>query len=125
VGLSDARDRFGDPFAHVHYKANEFDEETYLFARKIFKQFAAASGAVEAQLDGAERYHSGFHHMGGCRMGTSQRDSVVDPFGQVHGTRGLFVAGGSTFVSSGAVNPTLTMVALAIRTSEYLADQAL
>jgi choline dehydrogenase-like flavoprotein len=53
------------------------------------------------------------------------RDSVVDQFGKIHGTSNLFVVGGSNFVSPSAVNPTLTMVALAIRTTEYIVDRLL
>ncbi|WP_431978151.1 GMC oxidoreductase [Rhodothermus marinus] len=49
---------------------------------------------------------------------------VVDSFGRVHGTQNLFVGGGAIFVGgSGAVQPTLTMVALALRTADYLLDQ--
>ena len=66
------------------------------------------------------------HHMGGCRMGTNPDASVVDSFGRVHGVTGLLVAGGAMFpVTSGAVNPTLTMTALAFRTSDYILDQSL
>jgi choline dehydrogenase-like flavoprotein len=53
-------------------------------------------------------------------MGTQAADSVVDQFGRIHGTANLFVVGGSNFVSPNAVNPTLTMVALAIRTADYI-----
>lgn len=58
--------------------------------------------------------------MGTCRMGHSPRDSVVDSFGAVHGSPTLFVVGGSSFVGPAPVNSTLTMVALAIRTAEYI-----
>jgi choline dehydrogenase-like flavoprotein len=52
------------------------------------------------------------------------RDSVVDPFGKIHESRNLFVVGGGNFAgTSGAVNPTLTIVALALRTAGYIADQ--
>jgi len=64
--------------------------------------------------------------MGGCRMGHDEHDSVVDAFGKVHGIPNLFVLGGSNFVgTSGAVNPTLTITALAMRTVDYLMDQLL
>ena len=59
-------------------------------------------------------------------MGRGAGDSVFNSFGKVHGTSNLFVVGGSNFVgTSGAANPTLTMVALAIRTAEYIMDQLL
>jgi choline dehydrogenase-like flavoprotein len=127
IRLSDQHDRFGDPFAHVHYESAEFDYETHRFAREVHDRFVTATGARETHLsDDANRFGSGAHHMGGCRMGHSVEDSVVDQFGKVHNSPNLFVVGGSNFVgTSGAVNPTLTMVALAFRTADYLLDQLL
>jgi hypothetical protein len=47
IGLSEDRDRFGDPYGHVHYSASEFDHENYLFALKLFDSFAEATGSDE------------------------------------------------------------------------------
>jgi len=59
--------------------------------------------------------------MGTCRMGTSASDSVVDTFGAVHDTPRLYTIGLGSFVGSGgAVNPTLTGVALALRCADHL-----
>lgn len=121
VTLSAARDRFGDPYAHVHYELSGFDEATYAYARGLFDRFARATGAVDARLDGIETVYSGGHHMGTCRMGRVPHDSAVDSFGAAHGCPNLFVAGSSVFVAPGALNPTLTIAALAIRTADHLA----
>jgi glucose dehydrogenase len=125
VALSDKRDRLGDPFAHIHYESSDFDYETYRFARQIFDKFVTATGADAAELNDVDQYNSGFHHMGTCRMSVDVRDGVVDRFGRVHRSPNLFVIGGSNFTSVGAVNPTLTMVALAIRAAGYVVDQIL
>jgi len=125
VTTSEQRDRYGDPYAHVHYETTAFDHATYRFARELFDRLAANTGADEAKFVGPHSFTSGHHHMGTCRMGQSVRDSVVNEFGQIHGTDNLFVLGGSNFVSPGAVNPTLTMVAVAIRAAEYMLDQLL
>ncbi len=125
VTLSEKRDRFGDPYAHVQYESADFDHETYRFARQVFDKFVAAAGADEAHLDNEDQYETNAHHMGGCRMGLDMRDSVVDRVGKIHGTPNLFVVGGSNFVSPSAVHPTLTIVALAIRTSDYIIDRVL
>jgi choline dehydrogenase-like flavoprotein len=125
VVLSEKRDRFGDQFAHINYDSVEFDHETYQFVREIFNKFVVATGADKAELMDNNKYISGWHHMGTCRMGYDIGDSVTDQFGRVHGCSNLFVVGGSNFPNSGTVNPTLTMVALAIRTAEYISDQIL
>jgi glucose dehydrogenase len=125
VARSTQRDRFGDPFLHVHYEATAFDHETYRFGRELFDRVMAATGADEGKFASTNAFTSGHHHMGTCRMGHGVRDSVVDQFGRIHGTPNLFVIGGSNFVSPGAVNPTLTMVALAIRSTDYIVDRLL
>jgi choline dehydrogenase-like flavoprotein len=61
--------------------------------------------------------------MGTNRMSDNPRDGVVNRFGQSHDVKNLFVSDGSQFVSSGGENPTLTIVALALRQCEYIADQ--
>jgi choline dehydrogenase-like flavoprotein len=123
VALSQDKDRFGDPFAKVHYSLNEFDHETYKFAQGILEQILSATNADDVNFSPVEGVHSTAHHHGTCRMGDSPDTSVVDSYGQVHGMSNLFVVGGSTFVGSASVNPTLTMVALGIRTSELIVDK--
>lgn len=126
VGLSEQRDRFGDPFAHIHYQSAAFDEATYSFAKHLCERFAIATDGEIVALDEIDKYSSGAHHMGSCRMGRSARDSVVDSFGKLHGCPNLYLVGSSVFAgSSGAVNPTLTLVALAIRTSEHILARVL
>lgn len=125
VALSDATDRFGDPFAHVQYTSADFDVATFAYAQSLSKRITDALDAdVSAPMEDPTNYDSGAHHMGTCRMGDGPGDSVVDAYGRVHGTDNLFVAGSSVFVGgSGSVQPTLTLTALAIRTADYLIDQ--
>jgi choline dehydrogenase-like flavoprotein len=63
----------------------------------------------------------GNHHMGTTRMAASPRSGVVDADCAVHGIPNLFVAGSSVFPTSGSANPTLTLVALALRLGDHLA----
>jgi len=60
------------------------------------------------------------HDMGGCRMGESPTDSVVDPELRVHDTPGLYVLGGAVCPTCPGINPTLTLWALALRATERL-----
>jgi choline dehydrogenase-like flavoprotein len=55
------------------------------------------------------------HHMGTTRMSRDPRHGVVDADSRVHGIENLYVAGSSVFPTSGSANPTLTIVALALR----------
>lgn len=66
---------------------------------------------------------SSSHNMGTNRMSEKARDGVVNKWGQTHDIKNLFISDGSQFTSSAAANPTLTIVALAIRQAEYIADQ--
>ena len=56
-------------------------------------------------------------------MSANARDGVVNKWGQTHDIKNLFVSDGSQFTTGGAENPTLTIVSLAIRQGEYIADQ--
>jgi len=62
------------------------------------------------------------HHIGTTRMAESPHKGVVDADCRVHGTTNLFVAGSSVFVTGGHANPTLTIVALAVRLADHLRD---
>ncbi len=63
------------------------------------------------------------HNLGTCRMSARPEDGVVDQWGQAHDVPGLFVSDGSVMTTGAAANPTLTIVALAIRQADRIADQ--
>ncbi|MFC7655785.1 GMC oxidoreductase [Pseudonocardia benzenivorans] len=63
------------------------------------------------------------HNLGTCRMSRRPGDGVVDRFGRAHDVPNLFVSDGSVFTTGAAANPTLTIVALAIRQAEYIATE--
>jgi choline dehydrogenase-like flavoprotein len=66
----------------------------------------------------------GGHHIGTARMGASPSTSVVDSDCRVHGVHNLFIAGSAVFPTSGQANPTLTIVALALRLADHLKRSA-
>lgn len=123
VTLSKERDRFGDPLAHVHYDIDDFDRGTYQRAKGAFATLKAGTRAIGGDLP--EDYGASLHYMGTCRMGTDPRASVVDAAGGLHGTKNVFLAGGSVFVTGSAVNPTLTMLALAFRSADAALERGL
>jgi choline dehydrogenase-like flavoprotein len=65
------------------------------------------------------------HHMGTTRMGLNPQRSVVDANCRVHGVSNLYIAGSSVFPTGGHANPTLTLVALALKLSHHLQTQVL
>jgi choline dehydrogenase-like flavoprotein len=65
----------------------------------------------------------GYHHMGTTRMGGDPAASVADPDGRVHGLGNLWVAGSSLFPTGGWANPTLTIVALALRSAQKISRE--
>ena len=62
----------------------------------------------------------GWHHMGTTRMHEDPKQGVVDANCKVHGIGNLFVAGSSCYTTGGAVNPTLTLIALSLRVSDHV-----
>jgi choline dehydrogenase-like flavoprotein len=63
------------------------------------------------------------HELGTCRMGDDPKTSVLNKWNQSHDIKNLFVVDASAFVSAGWQNPTMTILALAMRSAEYLAEQ--
>jgi choline dehydrogenase-like flavoprotein len=62
----------------------------------------------------------GLHLMGGCRMGTDSKHSVVNPEFEVHGYKNLYIGDASLFPNAPGINPSLTIFALAERLSDQL-----
>ncbi len=127
VTLGVRRDALDRPLAHVDWHLSELD---LLNMRSIMGRFDRALrstgiGWIEfACQDTADGWRSlaegGKHHMGTTRMHVSPRSGVVDADCRVHGVSNLYVAGSSVFPSGGYANPTLTIVALAIRLGDHL-----
>ena len=65
----------------------------------------------------------GWHHMGTTRMHEDPKQGVVDADCKVHGLGNLYVASASAYTTGGAANPTLTLIALTLRLSDYLKRQ--
>lgn len=64
------------------------------------------------------------HQMGSCRMGLDPASSVADPRGELHDTKGVWIGDASAFPTSSGTNPMITIMALAHRTAEAIADEA-
>jgi len=116
----DEKDQYGMPVPVVHYVDHEnsraMRESGLAKARQLYESL------------GSERVYFGppppaTHNMGTCRMAASIDDGVCDAWGRTFDVPNLFISDGSQFASSGTSNPTLTIVALAMRQADYLRQQ--
>jgi gluconate 2-dehydrogenase alpha chain len=96
------------------------------FMQKKLQEVGAAMGADKVWLAPLGQGSPGGHHMGGTRMGSNPKDSVVNKYGQTWDIPNLFVIGSSTFPSMGCgFNPTLTIQALAYLSADAITNKYL
>lgn len=118
-------DEYGMPELKVHFSYHEAEQAVIRQMAQGAKRIIAACGmSLMNQEDGQPvslRPPGELHHDSGtCRMGVDPSLSVTDLYGQVHGIARLYVADNSVLPYIGAGNPTLTTVALAVRTADHL-----
>jgi choline dehydrogenase-like flavoprotein len=114
------KDEYGLPLARRHVVWN--DNDMTLFHEMVgwSKEILLKSRAEILQLPEAPRTN---HELGGCRMGSDPKTSVLDAFCRAHDVPNLYVVDGSVFPSASEKNPTHTMMALAARTADHIADR--
>lgn len=122
-------DQWGIPVLKFHFK---WGAEELLMARHMQQTFQeivhtlggqAVESAGSAEDWGISQGGEGIHEVGGARMGNDPRSSVLNAHCQAWDCKNLFVTDGAPFVSLADKNPTLTIMALAWRTSEFIAEQ--
>ncbi len=116
----DVKDEHGLPVPDVYYDDHPNDI--------AMRDHAYAQGKALYEAVGAVRTfptppYPSTHNLGTNRMSETPQDGVVNKHGQTHDIKNLFVSDGSQFTTGGAENPTLTIVALAIRQADYIAEQ--
>lgn len=126
ITLGRERDALGVPRPRVRFRWNAIDQRSA--GRSIELLAAGLSRAGIGELRSERRdgvalvtQMSTHHPAGTARMSASPRDGVVDPQCRVHGIRNLYVASSAVFPTAGHANPTLTIVALAIRVADTVA----
>jgi choline dehydrogenase-like flavoprotein len=112
-------DSFGMPVPHLVNELCENDTEMVKAISMSLHSILEAAGA-EKILRNEYVPGGSSHYCGTCRMGTRPDNSVVDAWGRTHDVSNLFIADGSVFVTGGAVNPSLTISALAARTADEI-----
>jgi choline dehydrogenase-like flavoprotein len=116
----DVKDQWGLPVANVHYSDHPNDRAMRDHA---YRQGAAIYDAVGATRTFPTPPYPSTHNLGTNRMSENPRDGVVNRWGQTHDVANLFVSDGSQFTTGAAENPTLTIVALAIRQADHMARE--
>jgi choline dehydrogenase-like flavoprotein len=114
------RDLFGDPVPHINLAFGDIDRRTQQRARDKMQELLAAAGAKDIYQDKLSPTSFGAHHMGTCRMSDDPGNGVVDRNCRVHGVSNLYVVGSSVFPTSGALQPSSTVAALALRCADLL-----
>ncbi|AVA25894.1 GMC family oxidoreductase [Rhizobium sp. NXC24] len=128
ISLSSRKDRFGVPLAKVAWRINDAERQTLLRIAELSRKALTSAGLPAPVLEdwARERRPEDIviidmaHTLGTTRMSADAKTGVVDENCMVHGVSNLYVAGGSVFPTSGHANPTLMILAFAIRLADHL-----
>ena len=112
------KDGNGIPAPRIDYTLSENSRRMLAYAVERGSEILRAAGAYDIGVDSPIAY-GGWHQLGTARMGSDPERSVVNEWGRSHDVKNLFIVDGSIFVTSGGVNPTSTIQALAL----HIADQ--
>ena len=123
-------DQYGIPVLRFHWKwsEHEYNQSKHMqqtFRALIEEMGGTVSSPMPTREEGYGLATGGtiIHELGGSRMGHDPSTSVLNAHCQAHDVKNLFVADGGPFVSQADKNPTWTILALAMRTSDYIAQQ--
>lgn len=137
VKLGDEIDELGQRKIEFDWRLTELDYHSIRRTKEIMAAEVGKSNLGRMQILNPEDDHvwddpkrisesahprGAYHHMGTTRMHNDPKQGVVDANCRVHGTRNLFIAGSSVFPTCGYENPTLTIVAMALRLAEHLRE---
>jgi choline dehydrogenase-like flavoprotein len=123
-------DKFGIPVLRFHYKWSEHEVNQAKHMQSTFDEIIHTMGGVVTWGKGSAANDWGLeapgriiHEVGTTRMGNDARKSAVNKFSQAHDCKNVFVMDGGPFVSQADKNPTWTILALAMRASEYMIEE--
>lgn len=125
----DVVDQWGIPVLRFHWKWSDHETRQAAHMIKTFAEIIDAMGGTvngNVETDGSKVIAKGgqiIHEVGTCRMGSEAATSVLNPYCQSWDVKNLFVTDGAPFVSNADKNPTLSILALAWRTTDHLLDE--
>ena len=118
------KDAWGLSAMRVTYKDHPDDLKNAAYLVDKATQLAEAAGATKHWPDPIQPQTNSVHLLGTCRMGNDPKTSVVDRFNRTHDVKNLFICDGSSLVTSTRGQPTMTIMALAFRAGENIANFA-
>ncbi len=118
-------DRYGVPMARIDYSIGENEQR---MARDMYNTMLEIMHAAKAEIVSFDKGQldsngSAIHEHGTCRMGADPKRSALNAFNQMHDVKNVFVVDGSAFTTASEKNPTLTILALAWRATDYMAEE--
>jgi choline dehydrogenase-like flavoprotein len=120
---TDVTDNHGNPVPNIQISIGTHAQSTLEDAIGVQRQILSELDAEIVSVPNPANPTFSSHQMGTTRMGNDPDESVVDRFGVAHELSNLAVASAGVFVTGSAVNPTLTIVALGLRTADFIQDQ--
>src|SRR6201998_3568114 len=128
----DVVDEFGIPVLRFHFKWSDYELRQAKDMQETFRQIVEMAGGqylTKAPIDGPRAFGIDLggkiiHEVGTARMGAAPKTSVLNGYCQAHDVKNLFVTDGASLVTNPDKNPTLTIMALSWRASDYLLAEA-
>ncbi len=127
----DVVDQWGIPVLRFHWQWGDNEIKMAKDMQETFKAIVESAGGTYYGVSSGDKNPYGIadggviiHEIGTARMGSNAKTSVLNQYSQAHDVKNLFVTDGASFVTNSDKNPTLTIMALSWRASEYLLDQA-
>jgi choline dehydrogenase-like flavoprotein len=122
-------DKFGIPVLRFHYKWSDYEIKQAKHMQETFQSIMHEMGATYGPMEGPETNYGLeapgriIHEVGTVRMGDDPKTSALNKWCQAHDCNNLFVVDASPFVQQGDKNATWTILALSMRTAEYILEQ--
>jgi len=119
----EVKDAFGIPVPVVRFRFSDLDRKVYREMRQTGEEICSKLKGTVTEKFGDRPGGFASHEVGTARMGKNPKTSVLNSYCQTHDVKNLFVTDGSSFTTSSEKNPTLTIMALSLRASDYIREQ--
>jgi choline dehydrogenase-like flavoprotein len=118
-------DRYGVPLMKVDYRIRENERKMVEHMNDFVEELVRTAGGelLDYRRGETDKMGAAIHEHGTCRMGADPKRSALNAFNQMHEVKNVFVVDGSSFTTASEKNPTLTILALSWRASDYLAEE--